>query len=218
MSDFLAKPKSNPRGGILVLHAWWGLNDFFKDFCNRLANEGYTILAPDLYDGAIAKTILEAEKLRTKLKRELTSKQILQSLEQLKTEVGKKPVGLIGFSLGAYWGLWLVDEKPKTFAAVVSFYGTRGMKCAETNSAFLGHFAETDEYVSGSGRKKMEKTLTAAGGNVSFHVYPNTRHWFFENDRPEYNAQAAELAWERTTEFLKTHLVGSGLFSSNKFS
>jgi carboxymethylenebutenolidase len=207
MSAFLAKPKTDPRGGILVFHAWWGINDFTKAFCNRLANEGYVVLAPDLYNGAVAKTIPEAEKLRTKLKREPTSKLIFESLEQLQAEVNKKPIGLIGFSLGAYWGLWLVDEKPKTFAATVLFYSTRGMKCDETSSAFLGHFAETDQYVSDSGRKKLEKALTAAGGNVSFHVYPNTHHWFFENDRPEYNDQAAELAWKRTAGFLRTNLA-----------
>jgi carboxymethylenebutenolidase len=207
MSDFLAKPKSDPRGGILVLHAWWGLNDFIKDFCNRLAHEGYVVLAPDLYNGAIAKTIPEAEKLRAKLKRDATSKKILQSLKQLQIEVNKKPVGLIGFSLGAYWGLWLVDENPQTFAATALFYSTRGMKNAETSSAFLGHFAETDPYVSDSGRKKLEKTLTTSGANVSFHIYPNTSHWFFENDRPEYNAQAADLAWKRTTDFLKANLA-----------
>ena len=207
MSDFLAKPKSDPRGGILVLHAWWGLNDFIKDFCSRLADEGYVVLAPDLYNGAIAKTIPEAEKLRAKLKRDAISKQILQSLKQLQVEVNKKPLSLIGFSLGAYWGLWLVDENPKTFAATALFYSTRGMKNTETSSAFLGHFAETDPYVSDSGRKKLEKTLTTAGADVSFHVYPNTSHWFFENDRPEYNAQAADLAWKRTTDFLKTNLA-----------
>ncbi len=207
MSDFLAKPKSNPRGGILVLHAWWGLNDFFKGFCSRLANEGYIILAPDLYDGPIAKTIPGAEKLRAKLKRDAASKQIFQSLKQLQTEVNEKPVGLIGFSLGAYWGLWLVDEKPKNLTATVLFYGTRGMKCAETSSAFLGHFAETDEYVSDTGRKKLQKTLTAAGGDVSFYVYPNTRHWFFENDRPEFQDEAARLAWQRTIKFLNSNLV-----------
>jgi len=206
MSDYLAKPKSAPRGGILVLHAWWGLNDFFKDFCNRLANEGYLVLAPDLYNGAIARTIPEAEKLRTKLKREPTSEKIIGALKQLRRET-EQPIGLIGFSLGAYWGLWLVDEQPKTFAAAILFYGTRGMKLSETNTAFLGHFAGTDEYVSDSGKKKLEKTLKAAGGQTSFHTYPDTRHWFFENDRPEYNAQAAKAAWERTTEFLKNHLV-----------
>lgn len=207
MSDFLAKPKSDPRGGILVLHAWWGLNDFFKDFCNRLANEGYIVLTPDLYNGAIAKTIPEAEKLRKKIKSSDTSDHILRSLTQLKAEVNEKPVALIGFSLGAYWGLWLVDEKPKTFAATVLFYGTRGMKCTETSSAFLGHFAETDEYVSDSGRKKLQKSLTAASRNVSFYIYPNTHHWFFENDRPEFQDEAARLAWQRTIKFLSSILV-----------
>lgn len=206
MNDFLVRPKSNPRGGILVLHAWWGLNDVIKDFCNRLAEEGYIVLAPDLYNGAIAKTIPEAEKLRTKLKRDSTSKQILQSLQQLQSEAAGKPVGLIGFSLGAYWGLWLIDEKPKDFTATVLFYGTRGMKVNETDTAFLGHFAETDGYVSDSGRRKLEKTLKAAGGDISFHVYPNTHHWFFENDRPEFQDEAAKLAWQRSIEFLKTNL------------
>lgn len=201
MSDYLAKPKSMRRGGILVLHAWWGLNDVFKDFCNRLADEGYLVLAPDLYNGAIAKTIPEAEKLRTKLKRDTTSKQILEALKQLRSETGQ-PVGLIGFSLGAYWGLWLIEEKPKDIAATVLFYGARGGEYAKTKSAFIGHFAETDQYVSDSGRKKLEKTLKAAGREVAFHVYPDTGHWFFENDRPEYNPQAAELAWQRTVEFL----------------
>jgi carboxymethylenebutenolidase len=206
MSDFLIRPKSSPRGGILVMHAWWGLNDFIKTFCNNLANEGYVVLAPDLYNGEVAKTIPEAEKLSSKLKRDTTSKQILQSLQHLQAEAGEKPVGLIGFSLGAYWGLWLVDEKPDIFAATVLFYGIRGIKNTETNSAFLGHFAETDEYVSNSGRKKFEKALKASGAEVSFHVYPNTGHWFFESDRLEFNAQAADLAWDRTTDFLKTHL------------
>ncbi|MBI3162625.1 MAG: dienelactone hydrolase family protein, partial [Chloroflexi bacterium] len=192
-------------GGILVLHAWWGLNDFVKNLCNRLATEGYLVLAPDLYNGAIAKTILEAEKLRGKLKRGPTSKQILEALKQLRNETGQ-PVGLIGFSLGAYWGLWLVEEKPKDIAATVLFYGTRGGDYAKTKSAFLGHFAETDEFVAESGRKKMEKSLDAAGKLVAFHVYPKTRHWFFEDDRPEYNPDAADLAWQRSIEFLHSHL------------
>ena len=208
MSDYLVKSKAEVRGGILVLHAWWGLNEFSKEFCNRLANEGYLVLAPDLYNGAIAKTIPEAEKLSGKLKREPTSKQIVEALKQLRNET-KQPVGLVGFSLGAYWGLWLVEEKPKDIAATVLFYGARGGDFAQTKSAFIGHFAETDEFVSDSGRKKLEKTLKATSRVIEFHVYPETRHWFFENDRPEFKRQAAELAWQRTIQFLHTHIERS---------
>ena len=77
MSDYLVRPKSTPRGGILVLHAWWGLNDFFKELCDKLADEGYIILAVDIYDGKVAKTIPEAEKLSEAVERNVASKKIL---------------------------------------------------------------------------------------------------------------------------------------------
>ena len=206
MSDYLAYPKSTPRGGILVLHAWWGLNDFFKGLCERLADEGYIALAPDLYNGAIAGTIPEAEKLSTKLKQETTSKKILQSLKQLQVET-KQPIGLIGFSLGAYWGLRLLEEKPKAFSATVLFYGTRGGEYAKTKSAFLGHFAENDPYESPESVKQLERDLRAAGRAVTFYTYPGTGHWFFETDQADaYNAGAAQLAWTRTVEFLRNSL------------
>ncbi len=207
MADYLAGPNTTTRGGILVLHAWWGLNDFFKDFSNRLCELGYFVLAPDLYDGAIAKTIPEAEKLRGKFKRDGTSKKILESLKQLQAEIGDKPAGLTGFSMGAHWGLWLVEEKPKAFAATVLFYGVRGGEYARTKSSFLGHFAETDPYVSDAGRKKLEKTLRASGHKTDFYVYPDTQHWFFEKDRPEYQVEAAKLAWQRTVEFLESNMA-----------
>jgi carboxymethylenebutenolidase len=205
MSNYLAEPKTTPRGGILLLHAWWGLNDFIKGFCKRLAKEGYLVLAPDLYNSGIARNIPEAEKLRGKMKREPTSRLILEAANLLRKETGK-PVGLMGFSLGAYWALWLVEEKPLDLSATVLFYGTRGGKYEKTKSAFLGHFADKDPFVAASGRKKLEKTLKSEGRETTFHVYPNTTHWFFESDRPEFRAEAAELAWKRTLEFLKTCL------------
>jgi carboxymethylenebutenolidase len=208
MDAYLVNPKSSPRGGVLVLHAWWGLNQFFKDLCNRLAAEGLVVLAPDLYHGRIATTIPEADKLSSNLTRAQASADILQALETLQSQPGieKKPIGLIGFSLGANLALWLVDEKPDALAATVLFYGTRGGKYEKTSSAFLGHFAETDEYGSESGKKKLVKTLKATGKEVTFHTYPGTGHWFFENDRDAYNQPAADLAWQRTTEFLHAHL------------
>jgi len=205
MSDYLAKPKSTPRGGVLVLHAWWGLNDFFKNLCDKLAGEGYIALAPDLCEGKVAKTIGEAEKLRKAIKRDEASAHILKALKELKSEAGKNPINGIGFSMGAYWLLSLVEEKPKDISAVVLFYGTRGGEYKNVKSSFLGHFAESDEYVSDSGKKKLEKTIKAVSKEVAFFTYPNTHHWFFENNRPEFNPQAADLAWERTTEFLGKH-------------
>lgn len=207
MSDYLARPNSKARGGILLLHAWWGLNNVIKDICECLAKEGYLVLAPDLYGGEIATAPADAKRLRQqKIKRNPTQKQIIDALKQLKKEADGAPLALVGFSLGAWLGLWLVEEQTKDIAATVLFYAARSGEYTKTRSAFLGHFAETDEFVSDSGRKRLEKNLKAAGRETAFHVYPGTRHWFFESDRPEYNPQAAALAWERTLAFLHPHL------------
>jgi len=71
----------------------------------------------------------------------------------------------------------------------------------------IGHFAETDEWVSVAGAKKLKRVLGAAGKSFIFHSYPGTTHWFFEKDRVEsFHPEAAELAWSRTLEFLNEAL------------
>ncbi len=209
MNRYIAYPKSTPKSGILVLHAWWGLNEFIKSLCDRLASEGYIAFAPDLYHGKSADRIEDAEKLRKTLKGDVVKQDILSALEQLRSEpaIQGLKTGLIGFSLGAYWSLWLVEEKPDDLLATVIFYGARGGEYQATSSAFLGHFAENDPYVAKSGRKKLEKMLISSGKDVSFNTYPGTHHWFFESDRPEYDPMAAKLAWQRTLEFFNKHLI-----------
>src|SRR5437667_11931097 len=65
-NGYLSSPEK-PRGGVLVLHAWWGLNDFFKGFANRLASQGFLALAPDLHDGAVATSVEGAKEVQTKI-------------------------------------------------------------------------------------------------------------------------------------------------------
>jgi carboxymethylenebutenolidase len=207
--SYLAKPASGRGPGVIVLPAWWGLNDFFKSFCDRLAGAGYLTLGLDLYHGKTAITIDEAKRLRSKLNQKQVQADLLTGTDYLLSHpsLSGKILGTIGFSLGAYWALWLSLERPEAIGAVVTFYGTRNADYSGARAAYLGHFAESDEWVSQSGIKKLEKNLRTAGRPLTFHTYENTGHWFFEQDRSDaYQPQAAGLAWERSLEFLKIHL------------
>ena len=91
-------------------------------------------------------------------------------------------------------------------AAVVVFYGTEEADFAKSQASFLGHYAENHEWEPMEGFRKLENLLLSAGRETEFHMYPGVKHWFFEKTRPEYNDEAASLAWSRTLDFLRARL------------
>lgn len=203
---FLAVPKSSEGPGVLLLHAWWGLNDTMKAFCTRLADSGFITFAPDLYHGQVADTIPSAETLGSALDEKYlqAEAEIAEATRFLAERVGRTYSGLavIGFSLGAYYALNLAATDPEHIRSVVLFYGTGGGEYINSRAAYLGHFAEKDEFEPRANVDDLEKTLRSAGHMVTFYHYSGTGHWFCEPDRPEYNQAAATLAWERTLAFL----------------
>jgi carboxymethylenebutenolidase len=205
---YLATLPSGTGPGVLVLHAWWGLNATMKAFCARLAESGFVVFAPDLYHGKVADTIAEAEILGRALDtNHLQAKaDIADSVVFLSERAGQADRGLavIGFSLGAYYALDLADAKPEYIRSVVLFYGTGDDDFSRSKAAYLGHFAENDEYEPPSNVDGLEESLRRAGRSVTFYRYPGTGHWFFEPDRAQaYNPAASSLAWDRTLAFLR---------------
>ena len=157
----------------------------FTDVCDRLATAGFVAFAPDLYRGATASTRDEAKNLMSKVDQEAAGRDILNGVRglQIHPRVRGKRVGVVGFSMGAFWGLWLAQELPADVAAVVLFYGTGDGNYSQIKAAFLGHFAETDEFESPDTVRDLEKVLRTSGRDVTFHTYPGTTHWFFEKDQ-----------------------------------
>jgi carboxymethylenebutenolidase len=206
---YLALPKRGSGKGILVLHSWWGLNDFFRGLCDRFAHEGFVALAPDLYGGKVATTIASARKLRaavTASRKEPAYKFLIRMIQDLVShdEVTRPHIGVVGFSMGGHWALWLAQRPELPIAATVVFYAARSGDFSKSQSRFLGHFAETDEWVSAAGLKRVKKALETAGKDFVFHNYPGTTHWFFEEDRADaFDPKAADLAWTRTLDFLQ---------------
>ena len=202
---YLATPSQPEAPGVIVLHAWWGLNQFFKNLCDRLAAEGFAAFAPDLNEGRVATTVDEAKQIMSELSFERKQAIAAALVDYMRTrlEVRKGPLSLVGFSMGAAWSLVLVSEMPEDIGKVVLFYGVGEGDFTKINAEILGHFSDSDEWEPLDGIRAMEEDMHTAGLEPTFYIYPQMAHWFFEEDRPEFDPQSAEVAWKRTLDFLR---------------
>jgi carboxymethylenebutenolidase len=200
---YIAPARSEPGAPVLLLHAWWGLNQPIKDLADRLAGDGFTVLAPDLFGGTVLTTIEDAEAHGEKM--DSRHEQLLERVNGALDDLLAHPdargdrAGVIALSFGTWYGGKVAGKRPEV-GAMVCIYGD--VLGAPEGAAYLGHFAENDEFVDPTGAD-----LRSAIDRGEAHIYPGTKHWFMESDRPEYDAQAADLAYSRSVEFLRRHLA-----------
>jgi carboxymethylenebutenolidase len=215
ISGYLAVPEHGSGPGVVVLHAWWGLTEPFRQVCDRLAEAGFVALAPDLYRGKTTAAVEEAQALGEALDRDLErvlgdiagAVQFLRQHDATHLAGGRGKLALVGFSLGGAYALDMSVRMSEEIAAVVTFYATYpGLDYRSASAAYLCHFAQDDPFEPAESVAEMEQALQAAGRPATCYTYPGTTHWFFEDNRPEYDAEAARLAWERTIQFLHERL------------
>jgi carboxymethylenebutenolidase len=206
---YLALPDT-PGPAVLVLHDWYGLLPHVRRACDELAAEGFVALAPDLYRGRSALTPAEAERLRDALESATALRVVRAAREWVAThpQVAPRRVGMVGFSLGAWFALRAATEG--RFDVVVTYYAAlEGADLAPIPCPVLGHYAERDEFDGPPEEVPARFFAFLAGGGTpaEHHVYAGTEHSFANADVPLYAEEAAKTAWTRTVGFLKAHLA-----------
>jgi carboxymethylenebutenolidase len=206
---YLALPASGSGPGVVVIQEWWGLVPHIRDVADRLADEGFVAMAPDLYRGKETSEPDEAGKLIMELQLDQAAKDMGGAVDALLAmpETTGTGVGVVGFCVGGGLALYLASLKPEV-AGAVSFYGfpREGLDwdLSAVKGAVLGHYAEDDDFAPRELTDRMEEELRDAGVRVTFYHYPGTQHAFFNDDRPEvHDPEAADLAWQRTLDFLR---------------
>jgi carboxymethylenebutenolidase len=190
---------------VLVLHEFFGLQSSFKAIADRLNAEGFTVLAPDLYDGKLASTVDEARALAESLDIDATLRR-LRAAAAFLTENWHPRLGIVGFSLGTDFAVALASEQPPE--AIVLYYGTGEVEHSNWRGPTLGHFAADDEWTPLAEVEEEFAGLVETGMEAEMHVYPGTGHWFANAAVPDaYDPAAAETALVRTSEFLHHHLA-----------
>ena len=201
---YFISPDEGPGPGVLLLHSFWGLNRQTKDTANRLADSGFTVLAPDLAEGEVhddqnaAQAALESSDINVLASLAQSSVGILRRA-QLNPEA---PIGVVGYGPGASWALWLSARLTEEVGAVVTYYGSQSIAMDGAKATYLNHWASTESMVSDLEVADLGLSLQMAGVDFRFEHHDDTTDGFAEDGRPTYDAEAEAVAWRQTTEFL----------------
>jgi carboxymethylenebutenolidase len=213
VTGYLARPKEakSPLPGLITIHEWWGLNDNIQAMTRRLAGEGYTVLAVDLYRGQTASSPENARQLFQNVmqNQEAAQSNLRQAYKYLVNERNAPGVGVIGWCFGGGWALRTALLLPKELDAAVIYYGelvTDSMELKKLKMPILGIFAAEDQIISVEKARQFKSVLNLLGKNAEIHIYENASHAFANPSGNQYVPEAAADAWEETTTFLSKYL------------
>lgn len=201
-------PGGSARGAVVLIHEWWGLNGHIRGIADRLAREGFTVFAVDLYGGRVAKDAEEAEGLMNGLDWGRAVQDLRTATEALRQRSPGTRVAVMGFCMGGALTLLAAANDPQLDAAV-PFYGIPPEGAADVTrirAPVLGHFARHDDWCTPARVDALEKKLKGASVPAELHRY-DAGHAFFNDTRPEvHSPENAATAWKRTVDFLHAKL------------
>lgn len=200
-----------PFPAVIAIHEWWGLNDWVKEESAKLSDEGYVVLAVDLYRGKVAKTPDEAHEIMRGLPEDRAKRDLHAAFEFLasRPDVKKDRIGAVGWCMGGGFSLDVALQEP-TLAADVINYGhlaTDNDALKKINAPILGSFGAQDRGITPDDVHKFEATLKQLGKNVEIKIYDAAGHAFENpNNKDGYRPADAADAWKRTLDFLAANL------------
>lgn len=209
---YLVKPSGDgPFPALMVIHEWWGLNDYIKNQSDMLANAGYVALAIDLF-GKDTTDMNEAMKMVKSLDQQAATDQEVSAANYLRAQpfVKSDRVGGIGWCFGGAQCLNLAINDPKLRVAVI-YYGppvTDPAVLSKIRARIIGFYGEADQSIPMSRIKEFRGALKLAKVKADIITYKGAGHAFANPTRgPAYNPEAAADAWTRTLHFLDKFLA-----------
>ena len=200
-----------PFPAIIVIHEWWGLNDWVKEQASKLADEGYVALAIDLYRGKVATTPDEAHEIMRGVPEDRAKRDLHAAFEYLASQsnVKKDRIGSIGWCMGGGYSLDVALQEPALAAAVINYghLATDNDALKKINAPILGLFGGQDRGIPVDDVRKFEQTLNQMGKKIAIKIYDDAGHAFENpNNKAGYREADAADARKRTLEFLSSTL------------
>ena len=215
-TGYLVQPAAGASApAVVVIQEWWGLNAQIKQVAERLAQQGYQALVPDLYKGQLALEENEAKHLMDGLNFGDAASQDIRGAVQFLKAAGAPKVGVTGYCMGGALTLLSSVFVPEVDAAAI-WYGYPPLEYVDASKIkvpLMGSWAIHDDVFPIAGVDALEQKLTAAGVAFSFDRY-EAKHAFANEEADSKNlaylkheAQAAAKAWDKTLAFLHKNLA-----------
>jgi carboxymethylenebutenolidase len=200
-----------PFPAIIVIHEWWGLNDWVKEQASKLSDEGYVALAVDLYRGKVAGSPDEAHELMRGMPEDRAQRDLHAAFAYLQSQanVKKDRLGAIGWCMGGGYSLDVALQEPELAADVINYghLATDVNALKKINAPILGLFGAQDRGIPPDDVKKFQSQLNQLGKKIDITIYPDAGHAFENpNNKEGYRAADAADAWQKTTKFLAANL------------
>ena len=223
VNGYLSIPRGNgTHPAVIVIHEWWGLNDWTKEQTDSLAKHGYLTLAVDLYKGKVADDQETAHQLMSGLVEDEAMQTLRAATDFLRArdDVRAQAIGAIGWCMGGKYSIRLAAADPGIRACVM-YYGapiTDPAAIKGIQAAVLGNFGGDDKGPSPEQVKTFEKALRNAGKKVDFKIYPGAGHAFANINNPwgGYREAPAKDAWKRTLTFFDRELKKASVPKASK--
>jgi carboxymethylenebutenolidase len=198
---------TGPFPALIVIHEWWGLNDWVKEQASKLADQGYLALAVDLYRGKVATTPDLAHEIMRGMPEDRAKRDLHAAVEFLKTQpnVKKDRIGAIGWCMGGGYSLAVALQEPDLGADVINYghLATDTEALRKINAPILGLFGGQDRGITPDDVHKFEQQMRQLGKKVEIKIYDDAGHAFENpNNKEGYRAADAADAWKRTLDFL----------------
>lgn len=208
----LYTPEGNgPFPAIIAVHEWWGLNDWIKEQSSKLADQGYVVLAIDLYRGKVATTPDEAHEIMRGVPEDRASRDLAAAFDYISSQpnVKKDRIGAIGWCMGGGYALDVALMEPNLAADVINYghLATDPNEIKKINTPILGFFGAQDRGITPDDVKSFQQAMNAQGKKIDVTIYPDAGHAFENpNNKDGYRPNDAQDAWNKTVAFLESTL------------
>lgn len=211
-NGYLVHPAGNNLPAVVVIHEWWGLNQHIKDAADRLAAEGYVVLAVDLY-GEVATVPERARELSGSVRS--NPDEAINNLNAAVEYVSSLPnvdssrVASLGWCFGGGQSMQLALNTERPLAATIIYYGTL-VTDAEQLSAIkwpvLGVFGSADQSIPVETVNQFEAALDVNDITNEIYIYEGVGHAFANPSGDNYAPEETADAWEKTLAFLAKYV------------